>query len=80
MIGIIKAILYMIFALVIAQIVSFFYNFIIFYLKKNKKSSDNVGSEVSVSMLQCDKCKVYISKSEAYIIDGKVYCKKEHAD
>lgn len=80
MFGIIKAVLYMFFVLFIAQIVSFVYNFLMFYLKKKKDSNNQNVSDISVKMLQCDKCKIYISKNEAYIVDGKIYCNKDHAN
>lgn len=82
MIGLIKGFIYMVFAILIAQAISFFYNFVIFYLKKKniKDSSTAFNSEISLNMLQCEKCKLYVSKSEAYIINGKVFCKKEHSE
>ncbi|HIH2762819.1 MAG TPA: PP0621 family protein [Candidatus Azoamicus sp.] len=82
MIGLIKGFIYMVFAILIAQAIGFLYNFVIFYLKKKniKDSNTASNSEMSLNMLQCEKCKLYVSKSEAYIIDGKVFCKKEHSE
>lgn len=80
MIGLIKGLFYMVFVLVIVQGINFLYNFIIFYFKNKKNNDHNSNSNISLSMLQCEKCKTYISKSEAYILNGKVYCKKEHAE
>lgn len=79
MIGVIKGLFYMIIALFIAQGVNFFYNFIIFYLRKKKSNLANEDKK-SLDMLQCETCKTYVSKSEAYIINGKTFCKKEHAN
>lgn len=82
MIGLIKGFIYMVFAILIAQAIGIIYNFIIFYFKKkNIKSSDtSSNSEVSLNMLQCEKCKLYVTKSEAYIVNGKIFCKKEHSE
>ncbi|HIH2763771.1 MAG TPA: PP0621 family protein [Candidatus Azoamicus sp.] len=82
MIGLIKGFIYMVFVILIAQAIGVIYNFIIFYFrKKNIKSSNtSSNSEVSLNMLQCEKCKLYVTKSEAYIINGKVFCKKEHSE
>jgi uncharacterized protein len=80
MLGLIKGFIYMVFALVIAQIINFIYNFIIFYFKKKTPNIQKSNSEVSLNMLQCEKCKLYVSKSDAYIINGKVFCKKEHSE
>lgn len=80
MIGIIKGILYMIFALVLAQFVNFLYNFISFYFRKKNSLKENVESNISLSMIQCEKCKTYIAKSDAYFSNGKFFCKKEHSD
>jgi uncharacterized protein len=79
MIGIIKAVFYMLFVLLIAQIVNFIYSFLVFYVKKRKNYVDKHNSNVSLNMLQCDKCKVFISKNEAYMSNGKVYCSKDHS-
>lgn len=80
MLGLIKGFIYMIFALLIAQIINFIYNFIIFYFKKKAANISQSSSEVSLNMLQCEKCKIYVSKSDAHIVNGKVFCKKEHAE
>ncbi len=80
MLGLIKGFIYMIFALLIAQIINFIYNFIIFYFKKKAANIPQSNSEVSLNMLQCEKCKIYVSKSDAHIVNGKVFCKKEHAE
>jgi len=82
MIGLIKGFIYMVFAILIAQAIGVIYNFIFFYFrKKNIKSSNtSSNSEVSLNMLQCEKCKLYVTKSEAYIINGKIFCKKEHSE
>lgn len=82
MIGLIKGFIYMVFAILIAQAIGIVYNFIIFYFKKKSTKSSNMSSnsEVSLNMLQCEKCKLYVTKGEAYIINGKVFCKKEHSE
>lgn len=76
MLGIIKGFIYMVFVLILAQVVNFFYSFIVFYFKK--KHINNDDKDLSLNMVQCDKCKVYISKSEAFYYDGKFFCKKDH--
>lgn len=79
MIAILKALFYMVFIFFVAQAVNFFYNFLFFYFKKNKSKS--ASKEVdSLNMLQCDKCKTYVLKSEAYFLNGKIFCKKEHSN
>ncbi|HIH2763762.1 MAG TPA: PP0621 family protein [Candidatus Azoamicus sp.] len=80
MIGLIKGLFYMIFVLIIMQGFNFLYNFIMFYFKNKKKNENNFDSNISLNMLQCEKCKIYISKSEAYILNGKIYCKKDHSN
>lgn len=79
MIGIFKALFYMFFVLVVAQLVNFLYGFLIFYIKKRRNLNTENNSDISVKMLQCDKCKIYIAKNEAYIVDGKTYCSKDHS-
>jgi hypothetical protein len=80
MIGLIKGLIYMIFALLVAQFVNFIYGLVIFYLKKKKNVNSDVNSDISLNMLQCKKCKLYVSKSDAYIVNGEIFCKKEHSE
>jgi len=44
-----------------------------------KKTKDNLKQE-SETMVECTKCKAYVSVNEALIVDGKYFCSKECAD
>ncbi len=78
MIGVIKAIIYMLFVLFVVQALTSCVNFLFFYLKKKRDLQDKNVSDIAVKMLQCDKCGIYMSKDEAYTNDGKFYCSKDH--
>lgn len=82
-VGILKSLLYMFLFFLVIRIFSYIFRFIYFFGSKkfqNTKNADNADQAYALNMLQCEKCKVYIVKSEAYMSNGKVYCKKEHAD
>lgn len=75
--GIIKSLLYMfifyIFLRVSNFILKFFYA--LFY-KKNTTQHDTESK--TLNMLQCSVCNIYITKTEAHNINGKIFC-KEHS-
>lgn len=83
-IAILKYFIYMILFVIIMRIVTYIFQLIYFlFFKKNKNeetNNNNSSNEKTLNMLQCEKCKTYISKNEAYTSNGKFFCKKEHAD
>lgn len=42
-------------------------------IKKNKEDKND-----ALKMIQCEKCKTYIPKSEARLENGKTICQKDH--
>ncbi|HFL8819373.1 MAG TPA: hypothetical protein V7792_00490 [Candidatus Azoamicus sp. OHIO2] len=58
-----------------------FSNFIIKFLYSlfYKKNNPLEQKSQALKMLQCDKCKIYITKTDATIINGKTFC-KDHKD
>jgi len=82
-VGLLKSLLYMFLFFLIIRVFSYMFKFIFFFGNKkfqNNKTSESVDQNYALNMLQCEKCKIYVSKSEAYIFNGKVYCKKDHAN
>ena len=61
---------------------SYLIKFFIFIKNKNTNLTENdldkKDSLSSLNMIQCEKCKIYISKEEAKYYNGKAFCKKEH--
>ena len=82
MAGILKSILYMIVFIFVLNILTRVFKFILFFVtqrfKNEIKENDSFEKNDALKMLQCEKCKTYIIKSEAHIIDGKIFCKKNH--
>lgn len=76
-IGIIKSIIFMFIFYVFLRISNFIIKFIynILYKKNNNKNENSK----ELKMLQCDICKIYITKSESHFINGKTLC-NEHKD
>lgn len=83
LIGLIKSIIFMFFFYYFLKFLSFFTKFIYFFFKKkylNENFNDNENkTDSTIKMLQCEKCKIYILKTDAYIYNGRVFCKKEHS-
>jgi len=84
LIGLLKSLLYMFLFYFVLRSLSYVFKFIYFLGNKRFKKqgeSDNVDSNqnYALKMLQCEKCKVYVAKSEAYIVNGKIFCKKDHS-
>jgi uncharacterized protein len=52
---------------------------IYFFFFKNGGFSKKIDKEDSETMVECTKCKTYISVSETIIKDGKYYCSEECA-
>lgn len=49
------------------------------YFSKKTESKENLNQEKNeLKMTQCEKCKIYIPKSEAFIKNGKIFCKKDY--
>lgn len=83
-ISILKYLIYMLAFFIVMRLVGYIFQliyFLFFNKNKNHKKESNAEDDTNtVKMLQCEKCKTYISKSEAYISNGKIFCKKEHSD
>ncbi len=79
----IKSLICMFLFFLLIKFINYIIKFIYFYKKNTSVNvDDNLSNEKinsNLSMLQCETCKVYIIKSEAYFHKGKVFCKKEHA-
>ena len=83
-IGLLKSLLYMFLFFFFIQFFGYIARFIYFFLNKklhknNIDSNADIKNKNALKMFQCEKCKIYIVKSEAYILNGKVFCKKEHS-
>jgi len=77
-IGLLKSLLYMVVFFIVMRLLIYLLGFINFLFRKNKKNDDTTTKDIdALKMLQCEKCKTYIAKSEAYMHNGKVFCKKE---
>ncbi|MDP2763161.1 MAG: hypothetical protein Q8O27_01435 [Enterobacteriaceae bacterium] len=83
--GILKSFAVLILFFLFMKLVDYTIKFIFFAKNKSinnkmdessSKSSDSHG----LNMLQCEKCKTYIVKTDAHYHNGKVYCKKEHIE
>lgn len=84
MIIVLKSLVFFLFLFLFMRLLDYFFKFLLYLKNRNISNKDNVGSDDSkeldsLSMLQCDKCKIYVLKSDAYFYNGKVYCKKEHS-
>lgn len=46
----------------------------------NVKNSEHTNAEdpQDENMVQCAHCAIHLPRSEAFLIDGKVYCSKNH--
>lgn len=78
-IGIMKYILFMILFYFFLKIIIYILKFVVFFKKNSFNSSQNQDDLTNtLKMLQCENCKIYISKSDAYIHNGRIFCKKEH--
>lgn len=82
-INFIRSVVYILIFFLLLRMIGYVLGFIYFVVTKKYKKDKNVinlNQTYALKMLQCEKCKVYIMKSEAYFLNGKVYCKKEHAN
>ncbi len=81
-IGFLKSLLFMFLFFFFIRLFNYIFKFIFFFLN-NKVKKDNsdmtLKNDCTLKMLQCEKCKIYIAKTEAFILNGKVFCKKEHS-
>ena len=51
----------------------------LFFIKERTASEPSSKKEDEEVMVECSKCKTFISTKEAIIKDGKYYCSKECA-
>lgn len=83
-IGIIKSLIYMLAFFIIMRLAAYIFELIYFLFFNKKKNKENEmhqeNNSDTVKMIQCEKCKTYISKQEAYTSNGKTFCKKEHSE
>lgn len=81
-IGIFKYLIYMLVFVIVMRLAGYIFQLIyfLFFKKNNQNIINNTENEKALKMLQCEKCKTYISKSEAYASKGKFFCKKEHSE
>ncbi len=76
-----KSLLYMLLFYFVIQMCVYIFKFVYFFIsRKHNKNIPSNDQPNALNMLQCDKCKIYVVKSEAYMLNGKIFCKKEHAD
>lgn len=71
--GLIKSLLYMFIFFMFLRFSNFIIKFIysLFY----KKHSNFEQQNQALKMLQCDKCKIFITPTDAHISNGKTFCK-----
>lgn len=82
-IAILKYLIYMLAFLIIMRLAGYIFQLVYFLFFNKNYTQNKIHPEDeldTVKMLQCDKCKTYISKSEAYTLKGKTFCKKEHSE
>jgi uncharacterized protein len=46
-------------------------------IKNNGKDSNNDTQKISDTMVECPTCKVFVSKNEAILSNGKYFCSSE---
>lgn len=46
-------------------------------IKNNRKDSNNDTQIISDTMVECPTCKVFVSKNEAILSNGKYFCSSE---
>jgi uncharacterized protein len=53
--------------------------YLLFFKKTriNNKDENNKYDEISDTLVECPTCKVYVSKDEAILSNGKYYCSKK---
>ncbi len=44
----------------------------------NSANEINPTSHAAEDMVQCSHCAVHLPKSEAFLVNGKIYCSKDH--
>ena len=52
----------------------------IVFFKKNRENNiknDKKNDEITDIMMECPKCKTYVSKQDAILSNGKYYCSNE---
>jgi len=49
----------------------------VYYIFFRKTTKKNIKNENESEMIECTKCKMYISKDEAIVSNGRYYCSKE---
>ena len=72
--SILHGILITIITLFISRLISSKINSIINKEPTLKQKDDKITQD----MVKCSECGTYIAKTNAYIVNGKTYCKKEH--
>ncbi len=78
-IGLLKSLFYMFVFYIFLRFIGYIVKFLYFLSNKNfQNNKASYQDNKTLKMLQCEKCKVYVAKSEAYISNGRVFCKKEH--
>ncbi len=50
---------------------------VVYYIFFRKTTKKNIKNENENEMIECEKCKIYISKDEAIMSNGRYYCSKE---
>ena len=52
----------------------------IVFFKRNREdkiNNDKKNDEITDTMMECPKCKTYVSKQDSILSNGKYYCSKE---
>jgi uncharacterized protein len=63
---------------IILVVIAIFLIYIVFFKKNREKELFAKKNEKIVDeMVECPTCKVYVSKNEAILSNGKLYCSKE---
>lgn len=76
---IIKSLLFTFFFIIFLQMITYIFRVVYMVIFKKNTNIKN-DDQNTIKMTQCETCKTYILKSEAYMNNGKIYCKKEHAE
>ncbi len=67
----------MIFKLMAFMAVVFLVYLVFFKKNREKNIKDKRNEEITDTMVECPKCKTYVSKDDAILSNGKYFCSSE---
>ena len=67
----------MVFKIVALMAVGFLIYVVFFKKSREAQIKKNKNEEISDTMVECPKCKVFVSKDDAILSNGRYFCSKE---